>query len=468
MPHEKSPLNHQHIGDYPIEKIIPYARNARTHSNEQVAQIAASIKEFGFNNPVLIDGEDGIIAGHGRVLAAQKLGLVTVPVIRLTHLTPTQKRAYILADNKMALNAGWDESLLKIELEDLKFEDFDLALTGFSDDEISNFLSEPEPEIATPSGTGALGAKFMVSPFSVLNAREGWWQERKRAWHGIGIQSELGRSDTLMGKESAKSAYGKTSKGTDKDGNLIYGEGIGSTSIFDPVLYELVYRWFSKEGSTVVDPFAGGSVRGVVASRLGRQYIGHELREEQVIENRRQVSELCANDPYPAAYVVGDSRKIAVNCADVKADLIFSCPPYADLEVYSNNEADISRLKYPEFKAAYFEIIKNACSLLQEDRFACFVVGEVRGKKGAYYNFVADTIQAFIDAGLSYYNEAILVTPTGTLALRAGKGFSTSRKLGKTHQNILVFVKGDGKKAADYCGVVEIDESLFESEAEPD
>lgn len=120
----------------PIDALIPYARNARTHSDAQVARIAASIKEFGFTNPVLLDGDNGIIAGHGRVLAARKLGLKEVPCIELKHLTKTQARAYILADNKLALDAGWDNDTLKLELEDLKAEDFNLELTGFNSDEL--------------------------------------------------------------------------------------------------------------------------------------------------------------------------------------------------------------------------------------------------------------------------------------------------------------------------------------------
>ena len=114
-----------------VDALIPYARNSRTHSDEQVAQIAASIREFGFTNPVLIDGEGGIIAGHGRVMAARKLGLADVPCIRLGHLTEAQKRAYIIADNKLALNAGWDDQMLAIELGDLNTSDFDMSLLGF-------------------------------------------------------------------------------------------------------------------------------------------------------------------------------------------------------------------------------------------------------------------------------------------------------------------------------------------------
>jgi DNA modification methylase len=130
------------IEQLPTDTLIPYARNTRTHSEAQVAQIAGSIREFGFTNPVLIDGENGIIAGHGRVLAAQKLNLGEVPCIRLSHLTDTQRRAYIIADNKLALNAGWDEELLGLELADLREDGFDLELTGFDGDELANLLAE--------------------------------------------------------------------------------------------------------------------------------------------------------------------------------------------------------------------------------------------------------------------------------------------------------------------------------------
>ena len=123
-----------------VDSLIPYARNARTHTDEQVAQIAASIREFGWTNPVLVDGENGIIAGHGRLLAARKLGINDVPVIELSHLSEAQKRAYILADNQLAVNAGWDTELLKIELTDLDGLDFDLSLLGFDADFMDGLL----------------------------------------------------------------------------------------------------------------------------------------------------------------------------------------------------------------------------------------------------------------------------------------------------------------------------------------
>lgn len=130
------------IQEIEIEKLIPYARNSRTHSDDQIAQIAASIKEFGWTNPILVDGEAGIIAGHGRLAAARKLGLKKIPVIELSHLSPTQKKALIIADNKLALNAGWDNQMLALEFEELELEGFDLALTGFGEDEIDALKPE--------------------------------------------------------------------------------------------------------------------------------------------------------------------------------------------------------------------------------------------------------------------------------------------------------------------------------------
>lgn len=133
-----------------VADLIPYARNSRTHSDAQVAKIAASIREFGFLNPVIVDGQNGIVAGHGRVLAAQKLGLATLPVIEAAHLTDAQKRAYVIADNRLALDAGWDSEMLKVELTDLHADGFNLELTGFNLDEIAAFLVDATEGLTDP------------------------------------------------------------------------------------------------------------------------------------------------------------------------------------------------------------------------------------------------------------------------------------------------------------------------------
>jgi len=132
----------QKIEHWTLDRLVPYERNARTHSSEQIAQIAASIQEFGFTNPILVDGKDGIIAGHGRLMAAKDLGMAQVPVVVLDHLTPDQKRAYVLADNKLALNAGWDVDLLASEIEELQAVEFDLSLLGWSADELEGLAED--------------------------------------------------------------------------------------------------------------------------------------------------------------------------------------------------------------------------------------------------------------------------------------------------------------------------------------
>jgi DNA modification methylase len=164
----------KHIQMWLVEKLIPWARNPRTHSDAQVAQIAASIQEFGFNNPILVDTNAGIIAGHGRLLAAQKLGLKEVPVIILDHLTEAQKRAYIIADNQLALQAGWDDELLRSELAALQAEDFDLDLIGFDPHELDSLLApvdEEKADLVPPlpkSPVSRLGDLWLLGPHRVL------------------------------------------------------------------------------------------------------------------------------------------------------------------------------------------------------------------------------------------------------------------------------------------------------------
>lgn len=220
------------------------------------------------------------------------------------------------------------------------------------------------------------------------------------------------------------------------------------TSIFDPCLVELMIRWFCPPGGVVLDPFAGGSVRGVVASKLGREYHGVDLSGRQVVANRVQGAKICATDNKPPTWYHGNSLHIERVITGVQADFIFSCPPYFDLEVYSDAKDDLSAMSYDQFLEVYRAIIAASVRMLKPNRFAAFVVGDVRDKEGNYRNFPAHTVQAFIDAGCGYYNEAVLVTSVGSLPIRVGKQFKAGRKLGKTHQNVFTFVKGDAKKAA--------------------
>ncbi len=281
------------------------------------------------------------------------------------------------------------------------------------------------------------------------------------ARHGVTLQSDSGRDpDFYKQKLAPQARLGRelTTAEFQRDHYVNRQEGGGlsesGTSVFDATLCEAAYTWFCPPGGVILDPFAGGSVRGVVASRLGRQYVGIDLSERQIAANREQAADIC-EDPQPVWHV-GDSRGIASLAAGVEADLVFSCPPYADLEVYSDDPRDISGMDYDDFLAAYREIIRAAVGMLRPDRFACFVVGEARGADGYYYGLVPDTIRAFEDAGARFYNEAILVTVLGSLPVRVARQFEGGRKFGKTHQNVLVFCKGDWKRATEACGPIEV------------
>ena len=270
-----------------------------------------------------------------------------------------------------------------------------------------------------------LREEFLEPPFSVLNTKSGSWRDRVSLWKEKGIKSEIGRDAKCMPTSFGES-YGI------KNGGI--NDGI---SIFDPALCELMYRWFCPEGGKILDPFAGGSVRGIVANYLGYHYTGIDIRPEQVESNKEQGEKIC-KDNVPT-WLVGDSNKVLDEVTG-EFDFVFSCPPYADLEVYSDLPGDISNMNYPEFLEAYRSIIKKSCSKLKKDALACFVVGEVRDKDGSYLGFVPDTIKAFTDAGMHYYNEAILLNAIGTAAIRA-RGCMKNKKLVKLHQNVLVFKK---------------------------
>lgn len=217
------------------------------------------------------------------------------------------------------------------------------------------------------------------------------------------------------------------------------GGCITGTSVFDPVLCEIIYNWYSMDGGTVFDPFAGGSVRGVVAEMLGRHYIGIDLSQRQVDANQLNADRLGVCP----AWHCDDSKNADKYLPDGNADLVFSCPPYHNLEKYSDHPLDLSNMNYVDFSAAYREIISISCRKLKENRFAVFVVGDIRNSKGTYRDFLGMTKQTFRQNGLYLYNESVLLNAYGTAPMRAGKQFEASRKTAKVHQNVLVFYKGD-------------------------
>jgi hypothetical protein len=584
-------------GEMAAGQFLAHELNARRHPAIQRDALRGSLDALGWVAPVIVSKRSGkILDGHARVEEAlSRSEDAMVPYVEVD-VSASEEKLILASYDPITGLAVYDREILDALLKEVNTDEAALQ-------EMLSKLAQQEGVIdfdrQAIDGNGGgdeapkvtLSDRFIIPPFSVLDARQGYWQDRKRAWIALGIQSELGRGDTVLfeaeqvtteglnydsnlaKKGSARMANagmqsdpnmlrideyrqsakvinaapgaslrpamklenGKTVRGDGKGrpmgktnklapggtgANSAYigvrtpavearyakkglarssgqdlmrgehevvnsrspafrpnkdlpeetqrklggymasgavidraGGGQSGTSIFDPVLCELAYRWFSPSGGAIFDPFAGGSVRGIVAAYLDRHYTGVDLRAEQVAANEAQAAAIVKG--IAPRWIVGDSR-LADEIAKADYDFIFSCPPYFDLEVYSDDPADLSTLKdYKAFLDDYRGIIAKAVAMLKPDRFACFVVGDVRDKKGLYRNFVSDTVAAFQDAGAMLYNEAILVTSVGSLPIRVGRQFEAGRKLGKTHQNVLVFIKGDAKKATQACGIID-------------
>lgn len=421
-----------------LSEIKPYKGNAKTHPKEQVEQIKKSIQELGFNDPIGI-WHDEIVEGHGRYMAAQELGLDTVPVIRLDGLTDEQRRAYTLIHNKLTMNSDFDFDILSAELDDI----FDIDMSDFGFD-LSLDDEEPQ-EVVEDVEHKSLNDRFIVPPFSVLDARQGYWQKRKKKWRQLGIISEKGGNEGLLGDGLAALAKKYCNNNPQLQG----------TSIFDPVLCEIMYRWFCPENGKIFDCFAGGSVRGIIAAYLNYEYIGIDLRQEQIDANYENAQQIGVS---PKWYC-DDSLNADKYVDDESVDMVFTCPPYGDLEVYSDDERDISNMPYDKFCDTYSKILTISCRKLKTDRFFVVVIGDVRDKKGAYRQLVDYTRKVLTQNGLCLYNDFVLLETVGIGMLRAAKQFNALRKIVKTHENVLCFYKGEIPNIKKWFPKLDISES---------
>jgi len=262
----------------------------------------------------------------------------------------------------------------------------------------------------------------MIKPFSILDTRSKEWQERKRWWiNTYNIQSELGRENTQ-------------SRARFWEDNTV--------SIFDATLCEKMYEWFCPKEGRVLDPFAGGSVRGIVATEMGYIYNGIDLSDEQIDANKKQSSK--------PVWIQGDSEWVIDTIQDKSQDFVFTCPPYYDLEKYTDDPADLSNMDEDSFDKKYFSIVKKATTKLKDNRFFAIVVSEVREqsttgnyKIGKYKGLVWKTIRACEEAGLHFYNDMILFNSQHQASRVVDTYFERNRKVASVHQNILVFVKGN-------------------------
>jgi len=272
-----------------------------------------------------------------------------------------------------------------------------------------------------------MGDFFGFPPFSILNTVDVNWQKRKRQWNSLINDIGKQREKVLGGLESFRGCNGRH----------INNKTL-SVSILDAVLVELMLKWFTEENFKTFDPFAGDTVFGFVSGYLKRPFIGIELRQEQVNFNQEQVNKFELN----SKYICDSGENMDRYIKDDSMDFIFSCPPYADLEKYSNLEDDLSNMSHADFFKLYRKILTNTYKKLKNNRFAVIVIGEVRDKNGRYIKLVPKTINYMESAGYIYYNEIILVNSVGTLFLRVGRYMNSGRKIGKRHQNVLVFYKG--------------------------
>jgi len=384
----------------------------------------------------------------------------TAPIIRASELSDDEQREFIIKDN---VGYGeWDMDALANEWEKEDLVDWGLDDWDFMNDDDGSGSGGGDGTGGSGSDaeTANLNDTFVVPPFSIFDSRQGYWQERKKMWRErIGDMGETRTAKLVQSLEMRyKDLYTRTMKHRkelginfkeylekyvpedvrEREDKKVLSQGV---SLFDPVLSEICCRWFTPfEGAKMFDPFAGDTQKGLVFGMCGYEFTGVELRQEQVDINNNVI----ADRDLPVRYICDDGQNVAKYFEPESQDMLFSCPPYYNLEVYSDLENDASNQgSYEDFLSIIRNAYTAALGCLKENRFAVIVVGDVRNKaNGEYYDFVSDVKRIFREAGAHLYNEIILVEMSSSAALRAAKSME-SRKVCKTHQNVLVFYKGD-------------------------
>ena len=292
--------------------------------------------------------------------------------------------------------------------------------------------------------TKSLRDRYIIPPFSILDSQVGEWLKKRNEWETI-LKNRSENVRNITAKSNTpyinKFDYDPGYKGLERNGNI---------STFDPFLAEILIRWFSREEDTIFDPFAGGHVRGAVAGILNRSYLGVDLNPQQVQANQENWDKICelydSEDFGTPTWIEDDCLHYMCDINKHKRDydMVLMCPPYYNLEIYSDNPRDLSNCSsYNDFIRLFREVAYQCYRHLKETTFAVVVVEELRAPDGTFYGFVPDTVRAFEDAGFYYYNELILANRIMSLGVRCPKYFDQSRKVGRHHQNVLVFYKGD-------------------------
>lgn len=378
----------------------------------------------------------------------------TAHIIKATDLSEEEQREFIIKDN---VGYGeWDMDALANEWDAEDLDDWGLDV--WQNKEWEN--GESSGATNSKPANASLNDRFIVPPFSILDTRKGYWQDRKKKWRELIGDNGESRNDTLITSPEIKykDLYQRTRQHREelgitfkeyldkyvpddvkeREASKVLSAGV---SLLDPVMAEIVCRWFGQDNCKTFDCFAGDSVFGYVSAHLGNEFVGIELRPEQAQLNNERVEGMTAR------FINDDGQNVAQHIAPDSQDLLFSCPPYFDLEKYSDLENDASNQdSYEDFIKILENAFKAAVGCLKDNRFAVIVVGDVRDKStGFYYDFCGDIKRIFKEAGMPLYNEIILVETGASTALRAGR-YMESRKVAKMHQNILVFYKGKTKE----------------------
>tara|TARA_R100001510_G_scaffold57610_1_gene66422 strand:+ start:2615 stop:3877 length:1263 start_codon:yes stop_codon:yes gene_type:complete len=362
--------------------------------------------------PIIVNDDMIILGGNMRYQACIKAGIKQIPIIQYTkkeHLDLNTDKTYEETCEEIIIkdNVGfgeWDWDILANEWNSVELDNWGLDV-WVNDDE------KPKHN--------KLQDSFVISPFTILDSRQGYWKERKSAWHELIKDKGESRQNKLTG--------------------IMSGTNNG-VSLLDPVLAEICNKWFGLENCNTFDCFAGDSVFGFVSDYMGNKFTGIELRQEQTDLNNSRLK------GSKSKYICDDGQNVLKHIKANTQDLLFSCPPYFDLEVYSELKNDASNQKeYADFLKILDTAFSNSIKCLKDNRFAFIVVGDLRDKNGAYYNFPNDIKNIFIKNNMILYNEMVLVEPLGTLPQRVRR-YMINRKVGKCHQNVLVFYKGDTKE----------------------
>ena len=411
----------------PVKDLVSPDWNPRQITTEELEKLKTSLEEFGYIEPIIVnDVNNHVVGGNQRLKALIALGYTEVDCVYVHIEDINKEKACNVALNK--ISGDWDEDKLRTVLEDIELSPIDIKLTGFDDIELTGIEINTNNNNYNPIGTlkdkyadekdtgevGSLKRDFIMPPFSILRGYDSDWLELK----------------SLLKKEINDNGESRQ--------DVLYGGELG-TSIFDPVLALLMLKWFVPNGkSKVVDCFSGDSVIGFMSDKLGNIFTGIELRQEQVDLNNSRLKNS------ESRYICDDGQNILNHVEENSQDFFFSCPPYYDMEVYSDLPNDASNQEtYEDFIEIIDTAFTNTIKTLKDNRFAVIVASDVRDQKtGYYYPFLSDIKNIFKENGMGLYNEMILSDPLTTAGIRSRKIFRT-RKVVKVHQNVMVFYKGN-------------------------